>query len=230
MGRLFVEQVIRPQWPAPAPVRAASTERGLGAERAWRLLEVPGRPRWLSQVHGAGVACADESWSTAQADGCIAFTAGRTCALRTADCLPVLLCDRAGSRVGAAHAGWRGLAAGVIESTVSALCEGGDRPVDAGEVMAWIGPGIGSSAYQVGADVLSAVARGTPGAERFFLPQPERRWLMDLAGLARHQLRGLGVARIYGGRWCTYSDPRRFHSYRRDGGSARQATFIWLKP
>ena len=224
-----MEHVIRPQWRAPPPVCAASTGRGLGPEQAWRLLGVPGRPRWLSQVHGAGVACADESWSTAQADGCIAFTSGCACALRTADCLPVLLCDQDGSRVGAAHAGWRGLAAGVIESTVRALCEGGGRAVDAGEIMAWIGPGIGASVYQVGSDVFSAVSRGAPGAERFFLPQPEGRWLMDLAGLARQQLRRLGVARIYGGRWCTYSDTRRFHSYRRDGGTARQASFIWLR-
>ena len=224
-----MEHVIRPRWPAPQTVCAASTERGLGAERAWRLLEVPGLPRWLSQVHGVEVACADEGWSTVQADGCIAFTAGRACALRTADCLPVLLCDRAGSRVGAAHAGWRGLAAGVIESTVSALREGGDRPVEAGEIMAWIGPGIGASVYEVGSDVFSAVTRGAAGAERFFSPQSKSRWLMDLAGLARQQLRRLGIARIYGGRWCTYSDPQRFHSYRRDGGSARHASFIWLR-
>ncbi len=182
----------------------------------------------MTQMHGADVACADESWTDARADGCVAFSPGRACVLRTADCLPVLLCDKAGSRVAAAHAGWRGLAAGVIESTLAALCRGGVRPVGAGELMAWIGPGIGASVYQVGSDVFEAVTRASPDAARFFSPQAGNRWLMDLAGLARRQLRQLGVARIYGGRWCTYSSPQRFHSFRRDGSPERQATFIWL--
>ncbi|MCY4340701.1 MAG: peptidoglycan editing factor PgeF [Gammaproteobacteria bacterium] len=225
-----MERVIRPQWPAPPSVCAASTERGLDPEQAWRMLEAPGEPRWLSQVHGAHMVSADEDWRHAQADGCVSFSAGRTCMLLTADCLPVLLCDHAGSRVAAVHAGWRGLAAGVIRSAVGALCRGGGRPLDASELMAWIGPGIGPSAYQVGSDVFGSIMETPDGAARFFAPQGEGRWLMDLAGLARRQLRRLGVARIYGGRWCTYSDPQRFHSYRRDGGSARQATFIWLRP
>ncbi len=225
-----MEHVIRPEWPAPPAVCAASTERGLGPEEAWKLLEVPGEPRWMSQMHGADIACADESWTSVQADGCVAFSPGHACAVRTADCLPVLLCDTAGSRVGAAHAGWRGLAAGVIESTFAALCRGGSHPVNAGQLMAWIGPGIGASAYQVVSDVLESVTQSSPQAARFFSPQPGNRWLMDLAALARHQLRQLGVARIYGGRWCTYSNPQRFHSFRRDGTLARHATFIWLLP
>ena len=229
MERLFVDNVIRPEWPAPPTVCAVSTERGPGPEQAWRLLEVPGKPRWMSQVHGADVACADEDWTAVRADGCTAFAPDRACALRTADCLPVLLCDRAGSRVAAAHAGWRGLAAGVIESTVGALCRGGARLVDAGELMAWIGPGIGASVYQVGSDVFRSITETSPEAARFFSPQPGNRWLLDLTALARRQLRRLGVVRIYGGRWCTYSDPQRFHSFRRDGGPARQASFIWLQ-
>ena len=229
MGRFFVERLIRPDWPAPRPIRAASTLRGLEPGEAWRLLEIPGEPRWLSQMHGRDVVCAEGDWTEVEADGCVSFTVGRACMLRTADCLPILLCDAAGSRVGAAHAGWRGLASGVIEATVGALCRGGAGPVDAGELMAWIGPGIGRSAYEVGRDVLEAITLPAPEASPVFLPQGDNRWLMDLAALARQQLRQLGIARIYGGRWCTYSDPERFHSFRRDGGSARHATFIWLQ-
>ncbi|WP_446830538.1 peptidoglycan editing factor PgeF [Candidatus Foliamicus sp.] len=230
MGRFFVEHVIQPEWPAPAAVCALSTERGLEPEQAWLQFEVPGAPRWMAQVHGASVACADEEWTRVRADGVVAFGSGRACALRTADCLPVLLCDQAGSRVGAAHAGWRGLAAGVLASTIGALCRGGDRRLDAGRIMAWIGPGIGASVYEVGGDVFGSITRASPRAARFFSQQGDDRWLLDLVALARDQLRRLGISRIYGGHWCTYSDPRRFHSYRRDGGSARQASFIWLRP
>ncbi len=192
------------------------------------MLRVPGDPRWLSQVHGREVVDADGDWTEARADGCVAFTAGKACMLRTADCLPILLCDDAGTRVGAAHAGWRGLASGVIEATVSALCEGGDRMVGAPELMAWIGPGIGGPAYEVGADVFWAVTTSTPNSAQFFARRDTTHWLFDLAGLARHQLRRLGITRVYGARWCTFSDHDRFYSYRRDGGSARHATFIWL--
>ena len=184
----------------------------------------------MRQVHGVEVVNAGANWSAARADGCVAFAPERVCAVQTADCLPVLLCDAAGSRVGAAHAGWRGLAAGVLESTLGALCKGGPGPVDAAEIMAWIGPGIGAAVYQVGGDVHQAICDGAPGAERFFRSQGGGRWLLDLAAAARHRLRAAGVARIYGGRWCTWSDRERFHSYRRDGGTNRQASFIWLDP
>ena len=224
-----MERLIRPDWPAPRPVRAASTLRGLEPGEAWRLLRIPGEPRWLTQMHGRDVVCADRDWTEARADGCVSFAVGRACMLRTADCLPVLLCDAAGSRVGAAHAGWRGLASGVIEATVDALCGGGVKAVRARELMAWIGPGIGARAYEVGGDVVRAITAGTPDSAQFFARRDSEHWLFDLAGLARHQLRGLGITRIHGGRWCTYSDSRRFHSYRRDGGAARQASFIWLR-
>ena len=225
-----MEPAIRPDWPAPTTVRAISTLRGVTPDEAWRLFEVPGEPRWLSQVHGSNVSCADEGWIEAQADGCVAFTAGRACMLRTADCLPILLCDAAGSRVGAAHAGWRGLAAGVIEATAGALCEGGAGKIGPADLLAWIGPGIGGAAYEVGADVFQAITGSTPDSAQFFSPRDSRHWRLDLAGLARHQLRGLGITRIYGARWCTFTDAARFHSWRRDGGAARQATFIWLDP
>lgn len=225
-----MERLIRPDWPAPRPVRAASTLRGLSPGEAWRLLRIAGEPRWLSQVHGREVVCADEDWTAVKADGCVSFTAGRACMLRTADCLPVLLCDAAGSRVGAAHAGWRGLASGVIEATVGALCSGGAAAIEAPDLLAWIGPGIGAEAYEVGADVFQAISTSTPDSAQFFTRRDSQHWLLDLAGLARHQLHRHGITRIYGARWCTFSDPARFHSWRRDGTSARHASFIWLDP
>ena len=225
-----MERLIRPDWPAPRPVRAASTLRGLGPREAWRLLEIPGEPRWLTQMHGRDVICADRDWTEVEADGCVSFTVGRACMLRTADCLPVLLCDAAGSRVGAAHAGWRGLASGVIAATVDALCEGGEGPTDPRDLMAWIGPGIGGPAYEVGADVFRAISTSTPDSAQFFARRDSTHWLLDLAGLARHQLRRLGITEVYGARWCTFSDPARFHSYRRDGGPERHASFVWLDP
>ena len=225
-----MEAAIRPDWPAPRRVRAISTLRDVTPDDAWRLFEVPGEPRWLSQVHGSEVVCADGDWTEAQADGCVAFTAGRACMLRTADCLPILLCDAAGSRVGAAHAGWRGLASGVIKAAAGALCRGGARAIEPPDLMAWIGPGIGGPAYEVGRDVFRAISTSTPDSAQFFTRRDSSHWLLDLAGLARHQLRRLGIARVYGRRWCTFSDPVRFHSYRRDGGKARHATFIWLDP
>ena len=225
-----MESAIRPGWPAPPPVRAISTLRGVTPYDAWRLFEAPGEPRWLSQVHGRDVVCADEDWTEAQADGCVSFTAGRACMLRTADCLPILFCDSSGSRVGAAHAGWRGLAAGVIEATAGALCEGGAGKIGPPDLMAWIGPGIGGAAYEVGADVFRAITAGTPDSAQFFSRTDSRHWRLDLAGLARHQLRRLGIGRIYGGRWCTFSDPARFHSWRRDGSPARHASLVWLNP
>lgn len=223
-----MERLIRPDWPAPGAVRAASTIRGLTPDEAWRLLRVPGKPRWLSQVHGRQVVCADGDWRDVEADGCVAFTAGRACMLRTADCLPILLCDGAGSRVGAAHAGWRGLASGVIEATVGALCEGGAGAIEPPDLMAWIGPGIGGGAYEVGADVFWAITTSTPDSAQFFVRRDSGHWLLDLAGVARHQLRRLGIPRVSGAGWCTFSDPARFHSYRRDGGQARHASFVWL--
>ena len=223
-----MEQLIHPDWPAPCSVRAASTLRGITPDEAWRLLGIPGEPRWLSQVHGADVASADEDWTYAHADGCVSFSAHRPCVLRTADCLPILLCDDAGSRVGAAHAGWRGLASGIIASTVTALCEGGAEAASPDSLMAWIGPGIGASVYRVRADVYWAITTGTPDAARFFQLIDVDHWLLDLASLARRELGRLGISRVYGESWCTYSDPKRFHSYRRDGGAGRHASFIWL--
>ena len=118
----------------------------------------------------------------------------------------------------------------MIEATVGALCGGGDGTIHPPDLMAWIGPGIGGPAYEVGADVYWAISTSTPDSARFLARRDDSHWLFDLAGLARHQLRRLGITEVYGGRWCTFSDPSRFHSYRRDGGAERHASFIWLDP
>ena len=150
------------------------------------------------------------------------MTPGRVCAVLTADCLPVLFCDRQGTRVAAAHAGWRGLAGGVLESTVEALA------VAPGQLLVWLGPAIGPQAFEVGAEVRRAFVEQHAEAGDAFVTQTNGRWLADLYRLARIRLRALGVNAVYGGEFCTFSDPERFFSYRRDQVTGRMATLIWL--
>jgi YfiH family protein len=209
---------------------------------------LPAEPVWLAQVHGSHVTDLDSPAGFASpasplspaigpasgpADAAVTRQPGRVCAILTADCLPVLLAGDAGDRVGAAHAGWRGLAAGVIEATVAAL---GMPPR---ELLAWLGPAIGPRHFEVGAEVreefLRRAATGdTAGADTAaddaaFVPNGHGRYLADLYALARRRLLRLGVERIYGGGECTYTDVARYYSYRRDGGTGRQATLIWLE-
>jgi YfiH family protein len=167
-------------------------------------------------------AAGDVPGAAPEADAIVAFEPGRVCAVLAADCLPVLFCDRAGSRVAAAHAGWRGLANGVLAATVRALGTGPD------ELLAWLGPAIGPSVYEVGEEVAAAF-RAQLGAAfpAAFTPRGER-WLLDLYAVARLQLAAAGVGAVFGGGFCTYSDPARFFSHRRDGVSGRQASLIWL--
>jgi YfiH family protein len=240
-----------PAWPAPASVHALSTTRRggvsqdpyatmnlgfagaaratgdtpetLAANRA-RLREfVPAEPLWLDQVHGVAVANADARSSIAPAaDAAVARTHRVACAVLAADCLPVLLCDRSGTVVATAHAGWRGLAAGIIENAVAAMF------VDPGELLAWLGPAIGPQAFEVGADVHSAFCVPDPGAAQCFEPFGSARWRADLFALARRRLHATGVHAIYGGGCCTYSNPERFFSYRRERETGRMATLIWI--
>jgi YfiH family protein len=140
----------------------------------------------------------------------------------TADCLPVLFCDEAGGVVAAAHAGWRGLAAGILEATVAAMAVPGDR------LLAWLGPAIGPSAFEVGADVVSAFTMSDGGAKSAFLAQPDGKWLCDLYALARRRLRGMGIERVHGGGYCTFNDAERFYSYRREGVTGRMASLVWI--
>ncbi|HZI82742.1 MAG TPA: peptidoglycan editing factor PgeF [Casimicrobiaceae bacterium] len=233
---------IVPEWPAPSNVQAFSTTRNRGpAGRRSPTGEasdddptdelerwVPAPPRWLRQVHGATVHDADESAAAAsppRADGIVTRSCDLVCVIQTADCLPVLLADRSGSVVAAAHAGWRGLAAGVIEATLAAM------RADPGDVLAWIGPAIGPRAYEVGADVLEAHRAADSGADECFVSIGPDKWLADLRALARRRLARAGVRSVAGEARCTFTESALFHSYRRDGARAgRMVTLIWRSP
>jgi YfiH family protein len=239
-------EFLRPDWPAPGSVRAAMTTRGGGAsvgpyssfnlathvgddpaavaENRRRLraaLELPAEPSWLEQAHGIRVAVLPGSL-TMPADAAVSFTRGSVCAVLIADCLPVYLANRSGNRVGIAHAGWRGLAAGVIEATVAALdCE-------PGELVAWLGPAIGARKFEVGGEVREAMLARDGGSVSAFRAGREGRWFADLPALARRRLAIAGVAAVHGGGLCTHTDPSRFYSYRRDGRTGRMAALAWL--
>jgi YfiH family protein len=187
---------------------------------------LPAQPVWLTQVHGTAVVDASCVTDAPQADASIAAQRGVVCAIQTADCLPVLFCDVAGGVVGAAHAGWRGLAGGVLEHTLSGM-----RNKGASEILAWLGPAIGPERFEVGEDVLNAFAALDATTEAAFKPIDIRpgKYLADIYQLARILLTKHGVQRIYGGGMCTVTDIRRFYSYRRDKITGRMATLIWIK-
>ncbi len=241
---------IVPQWPVPARVRAYATTRAGGVSqgehagfnvgdavkddaacvatnRARLRALLPGEPCWLRQVHGTQVVRAQaQAGLLPEADASFTRQPGVVLAIQTADCLPVLLAARDGSVVAAAHAGWRGLASGVIENALQSM------QVPAGEVVAWLGPCIGAAAYQVGGDVHASFTWAHPDAASAFVPDAGApgRYRMDLCALARQRLQGMGVASVHGGGFCTWSEPQRFYSYRRDGQTGRMATVLWLQP
>lgn len=238
--------LIVPDWPAPASVRALQTTRtggvsrgpwagfnlgdhvgddpqAVAANRARLRAVLPAEPTWLRQVHGTVAVDAARAGKTVpEADAAFASVPGVVCAVLTADCLPVLFCDRAGTVVAAAHAGWRGLQAGVLENTVAAL----RRPP--GEILAWLGPAIGPRAFEVGPEVRAVFTGADPGAAAAFVPGHADRWWCDLPLLARRRLAAAGVTAVFGGETCTASDPARFFSYRRDGVTGRMASLVWL--
>jgi polyphenol oxidase len=187
-------------------------------------LALPSEPLWLRQVHGCGVAGDGVSPDGCEADASVATGPGLVCAVLTADCLPLLLCDRDGTRVSAVHAGWRGLAAGVIEAAVARMQT---PPAD---LLAWLGPAIGPDAFEVGDEVRAAFLAGDPAATAAFRPSLAGRWLADIYLLARRRLGALGVGQVWGGDLCTLTDAGRFFSYRRDGATGRMASLIWLNP
>lgn len=233
---------IQADWPAPGNVRALSTTRSGGVSggpwssfnlgtrcgddesdvlRNRALLEedLPAPVHWLTQVHGATVVRhGGRLGFEPEGDALVAFRPGRVCAVLTADCLPVLFCNRAGDRVAVAHAGWRGLACGVLQAAVSALDE------DPAKLMAWMGPAIGPGAFEVGPDVAEAFPNEFPQG---FTPHRDR-FLLDIYTLARSQLAAAGVDAVFGGGFCTVSEPERFFSYRRDSLTGRMASVIWL--
>ncbi|MBA3903064.1 MAG: peptidoglycan editing factor PgeF [Rhodocyclaceae bacterium] len=238
---------IVPDWPAPANVRALITTRAGGVSRGphatmnlaahvnddpaavaenRRLLRahLPAEPLWLSQVHGVRVVCAEQSAEGIEADAAFSRRPGVVCAVLTADCLPVLLCDEAGTVVGAAHAGWRGLAAGVIEAAVRAM----NAPPE--KLLAFLGPAIGPRAFEVGAEVREAFVPLSDDAAAAFAARDNGKWLADLYLLARQRLNALGVARVFGGGWCTFTEAERFYSFRRERVTGRMASLVWMGP
>jgi YfiH family protein len=241
-----LENCIIPDWPAPKNVRSLQTTRSGGvsvdpyasfnlgghvgdvpqavAHNRQQLAGfMPSEPVWLQQVHGTVVVDAGAAGCLPQADAALTRHRGAVCVVMTADCLPVLLCDESGTVVGVAHAGWKGLAAGVIESTVQAMNTAPQK------LLAWLGPAISQRAFEVGDDVRDAFVAQHAQAIEAFLPGANGKWMADIYLLAHQRLHALGVTRIYGGEYCTYSDPARFFSYRRDGLSGRMGTFIWLE-
>ena len=243
---------IAPDWPAPPNVRALITTRQCGVSggvysslnlgdhvgddtsavannRALIASRVNARLLWLKQVHGTRVVNAADCLyadltAIPEADASMTRQAGVACAVMTADCLPVLFCDRAGTVVAAAHAGWRGLLDGVLEATIAAM------GVPADELMAYLGPAIGPQAFEVGDEVRSAFVALSSEAVTAFHPGRGGKWLADIYLLARQRLSAEGVTQIYGGEFCTVTDAARFFSYRRDGQTGRMASLIWLDP
>lgn len=238
---------IVPDWPAPPHVRALITARAGGlsrgpyascnlgratgddpgaveANRARLRALLPQEPRWLVQVHGARAVAADTIAGRVEADAAYTHHARTVCAILVADCLPVLITDCTGTRVAAAHAGWRGLAAGVVENTVAAVTADG---LPRSDLLAYLGPAIGPGAFEVGPDVYEAYVGRHPEDAAAFAAHRPGKWHADLFALARNALARAGVARVHGGGLCTVSDPDRFFSYRRDRVTGRMAALIW---
>lgn len=243
-------QALIPDWRAPAAVRAALTLRGGGvsaapfdslnvgahvgdspaavAENRRRVrsrLNLPGEPAWLEQVHGTRVVELEVPGEPGRgpADAVITRQPGRVCVIQVADCMPIFLAARDASAVAVAHAGWRGLAAGVVEATVAKMA------LPPGELIAWLGPAISMQRFEVGGEVRDAFLARDPAASGAFAPNHRSRWQCDLAALARRRLAALGVTEVTGGTSCTYADPARFFSFRRDGRCGRMAALIWLE-
>jgi len=238
--------LVFPDWPAPPNVRAFSTTREGGvSQSAWASLNLgehsgdePGRvaenrrrlqallpspPGWLRQVHGTRVVRREGLAETPAADGVVCSSPGLACTVLTADCLPVLFCDRAGNHVAVAHAGWRGLLGGVLQTTVAALA------VPPDQLLAWLGPAIGPAAYQVGPEFRERFLAVRPAWSSAFARRQDG-WHADLGAIARDILSQLGVGGVHGGHLCTYTERDRFYSHRRDGPTGRMATLIWLEP
>jgi hypothetical protein len=237
---------IPADWPAPAGVIGGTTCREGGVSKgAYATLnlaghvgdadslvdanrrrflsacELPEEPRWLTQVHGTHVVRAEEPGDAGGADGIVSASANRVCAVLTADCLPVLFASADGREVAAAHAGWRGLSEGILEATVAALAAPPSR------LMAWFGPAISRSAFEVGDEVRASFLAQDASAASCFEKNPRGRWQADLYGLAALRLRQAGVTRLYGGGRCTFAEAEAFYSYRRDGQCGRMATFVF---
>lgn len=239
---------LQAEWPAPECVVAGTTLRDGGASfgayqslnlgahvgddpdavrtNRRRFIEacgLPAEPLWLRQVHGTRVVSLETASPAEPADAIVGNRPGAVCAVLTADCLPVVFASSGGAEIGVAHAGWRGLEAGVLEATVAALA------APARELLAWLGPAISQAAFEVGDEVREAFVQDDPGAASHFRHNERARWQADLYGLARLRLDRAGVTQVFGGGRCTFSEPAAFFSYRRDGQCGRMATFVHLK-
>ena len=246
---------IEPNWPAPKNVKALQTTRlggvsafpyeslNIGAhvedsevsvrENRKRLQErLPSGPLWLQQLHGTLVVTEQVGKRCPEADGSITQKTNEVCTVMTADCLPVLLCDEAGTQVAAVHAGWRGLASGILEEAL------GQFKCSPDLILAWLGPAIGPNAFEVGESVYDAFCLPNSSASSCFIKQPNQpnpngagvleKWHADIYALAKLRLNSVGLSKVYGGDFCTYTDEERFFSYRRDGKTGRMASCIWL--
>ncbi|MFQ5470143.1 MAG: peptidoglycan editing factor PgeF [Gammaproteobacteria bacterium] len=238
---------IVPDWPAPANVRACSTYRFGGIskppfgtlnladhvgddstnvrvnrQKLVDRLQLPETPRWLSQYHSDVVVNAEDSSGLAEADASFTSSRNVVCAVLTADCLPVLVCNKSGTRVAAIHAGWRGLYAGIIENTIQALA------IAPEETLVWLGPAIGPTAYEVGREVYHHFVDNNVNASRAFEASRPGHWFANLYELARIELRATGIQNVWGGNHCTYTESQCFFSYRREGVTGRMATIIWF--
>ncbi len=236
-------ECLYPDWPASRQVKALSTTRLGGVStgrfsgnnfalhvqddealvlrnRVTLTRGLPGEPRWLNQTHGTQIV----HWADEQTDADASYSnrTGNVCVVMTADCLPILLCDVAGQQVAAVHAGWRGLLNGVIENSIETF-QGSQH-----NILAWFGPAIGKTAFEVGEEVYAMFTQKHPDTSQYFQRQNNRKYLMDIYGLARFRLNRVGVKKIFGGEYCTYHDETRFFSYRRDGVCGRMASLIWL--
>lgn len=235
---------IKPDWPAPSNVYAVSTSKSGGVSQGifnslnlalhvndnaenvaknrrilLRTLKLPNEPVWMQQEHGIKVIKADQSIRIETADAGYTDKADTICAVLTADCLPILLTSTDGTKIAAIHAGWRGLLAGVVASTVNTM-----GTID---LMAWFGPAIGSGCFEVGTEVKDAFVKKSAKFSKAFTQKNENKYLVDIYRLAKLELASIGISQVYGGDFCTVTDKERFYSYRRDGETGRMATLIW---
>jgi len=241
--------LIIPEWPAPDHVKAFTSTRSAGLSEApydslnlgdhvgdnglkvkqnrdilIQNAQLPAPPRWLSQVHGCKVIDSGQWTAGEQADGIVSKTINHVCPILTADCLPILLCNQQGDQIAALHAGWRGLANGIIEQTIAAFS------CHTSNILAWLGPAIGPEQFEVGQDVVDAFVKHDVVSQQAFQQTDDSHYLADIYLLARQRLNALGVHAIFGGDFCTVNEPSRFFSYRRDAITGRMASVIWIAP
>jgi hypothetical protein len=245
---MSTSHLLKPDWPCPPGVKACSSTRlggvslppydslnlgqhvdddahavAINRQRLQAIAGLPAEPLWLEQVHGTKVVDAKDWQNGCEADAIFSRQPGQVCAIMTADCLPVLFCDREGKQVAATHAGWRGLLNGILQQTVEQF----DGPRS--DVLAWLGPAIGPQQFEVGSEVYAAFGERYPEAKAAFKRVDETHFLADIYLLARQQLSALGISAVYGGEQCTVTEESLFFSYRRDGVTGRMASLIWIE-